>query len=218
MPQFPWCPEAPGGGGRVGISARKIPTSPSDPQRILILQNRRTMVFGALRLYYVVIVDFADITISQIPVIIMTTVECGVAIMVSSCPLLKPAFDAILRRIFALFGLNYSEKHSSGATPIQAGTLVTFGGGHIGSRPSHLKWGVNNRSMFSRMQDEADVGIVDDLEMGGFREHQHKVVSAAVACLDNGQDTTSYRNDTVYKSDDGVTVTSKAIATINQEE
>lgn len=61
------------------------------------------MIFGALRLYFNLIMSFNDVTGTQIPVDIMGTVKPGVAIMVSCSPLLKPVFDAAFGRLLSLW-------------------------------------------------------------------------------------------------------------------
>lgn len=178
------------------------------------------MVCGALRLYYVVMLDFADVTGSQLPVIITTNAEAGVAIMVSSSPLIKPAFDAISRRVFALMGWKDPEDQSSGATPDQAGTLVTYGGGYMGSSsPSRLKWAIENRGIFSRMQDQAEVDVGGDVEMGGFceLEYPHKVAFASSRILEGGQNTSDCISAGFHRLDEGGLLMSKTIVKMNQK-
>lgn len=96
------------------------------------------MVFGALRLYYIFAIDFADVTASQLPVVITGTLQAGVAIMVSSSPLLKPVFDATFRRIFLYLGLADRSKHDSVIDPGRVGNIRTVGGGIVDRSPEEF--------------------------------------------------------------------------------
>ncbi|KAI0147968.1 hypothetical protein F4776DRAFT_605373 [Hypoxylon sp. NC0597] len=52
-----------------------------------------TLVFGIIRLYTVLQVDFTDVSYTAVETILYGTSEAGVAIVVSNCPLIRPVFD-----------------------------------------------------------------------------------------------------------------------------
>ncbi|ORY58542.1 uncharacterized protein BCR38DRAFT_400322 [Pseudomassariella vexata] len=60
-----------------------------------------TMIFGAVRLYEVLQVEFTDTAYTAVNVTTYSAVECGVAIIVSSSPLLKPVSDKMFGRFLA---------------------------------------------------------------------------------------------------------------------
>ncbi|KAI8957963.1 hypothetical protein F5Y11DRAFT_360394 [Daldinia sp. FL1419] len=55
-----------------------------------------TLIFGAIHLSAIVEIDFADIPYTIAPTTLYGTCEAGIAIIVSSCPLLRPVFDTML--------------------------------------------------------------------------------------------------------------------------
>ncbi|KAI1414723.1 hypothetical protein F5Y13DRAFT_197276 [Hypoxylon sp. FL1857] len=52
-----------------------------------------TLIFGVIRLYTVLQVDFTDVSYTAVQTILYGTSEAGVAIVVSNCPLIRPVFD-----------------------------------------------------------------------------------------------------------------------------
>ncbi|KAI0842301.1 hypothetical protein F5Y06DRAFT_259486 [Hypoxylon sp. FL0890] len=54
-----------------------------------------TLIFGIIRLYTVLQIDYADVTYTTVQTILYGTSEVGVAIVVSNCPLLRPVFDRL---------------------------------------------------------------------------------------------------------------------------
>lgn len=79
-----------------------------------------TMIFTAIRLYYVYHLDFTDITYSGVMPSILSSVQMRVGIMVASSPLLRPLFD---RTIGSCFGLSQGSrvplvgKHTASTAP-----------------------------------------------------------------------------------------------------
>jgi hypothetical protein len=129
------------------------------------------MVFGALRLYYVLVIDFTDVTATQLGVVIQGTLEAGVSIMISSSPMLKPIFDSGLGRLLSL-------KQRSQHTQIRAypsidkpGTLRTFGGGFVGGRSDGT--GPSKKSGPRRQMTDEEVDE-NCLELDELREREHK--------------------------------------------
>lgn len=64
----------------------------------------RTMVFGAIRLAAVLRVDFTDFTFTARTAHSWSVAECGVAIIVSSSPLLRPIFDRVFKKFLSVTG------------------------------------------------------------------------------------------------------------------
>ncbi|TEA15717.1 Satratoxin biosynthesis SC1 cluster protein 4 [Colletotrichum sidae] len=60
-----------------------------------------TIVFGALRLASVYAVDFNDFSFTSPTAMIWTSAEMGVALMVSSSPILRPVFDRVFGRFIS---------------------------------------------------------------------------------------------------------------------
>ncbi|KAK8053491.1 hypothetical protein PG996_012792 [Apiospora saccharicola] len=67
-----------------------------------------TMIFTAIRLYYIYGMDFTDPTYSTIVPTTIGSVQMGIAIMVASAPLLRPVFD---RTIASWFGLSVASSN-----------------------------------------------------------------------------------------------------------
>ncbi|KAK8130954.1 Satratoxin biosynthesis SC1 cluster protein 4 [Apiospora sp. TS-2023a] len=67
-----------------------------------------TMIFTAVRLYYIYGMDFTDPTYSTIVPTTIGSVQMGIAIMVASAPLLRPVFD---RTIASWFGLSVASSN-----------------------------------------------------------------------------------------------------------
>ncbi|KAK1637317.1 integral membrane protein [Colletotrichum phormii] len=123
-----------------------------------------TMIFAALRLKNVLTMDFTDVTYSQVGVVLMGTLEPGVAIIVSSSFLLKPLFDATVGRFWSLRG--------GGAGPASAKptTLQTIGqSGLLGSKLSRAGGGRFSQMHSTNSDDD------DDLELDMLREKRHDV-------------------------------------------
>ncbi|KAI0135144.1 hypothetical protein F4814DRAFT_399999 [Daldinia grandis] len=55
-----------------------------------------TLIFGAIRLSAIIQVDFTDVPYTIVHTTLYGTCEAGIAIIVSSCPLLRPVFDMVL--------------------------------------------------------------------------------------------------------------------------
>lgn len=130
------------------------------------------MVFGALRLYYVLVMEFTDVTATQLGIVIQGTLEAEVSIMISSSPILKPIFDSGVRRLLSL-------KQRSQHTQIRAypsidkpETLRTFGGGFVGGRSNRTGPSKKSEPCRQIINEEADE---DCLELDKFCEHKHTV-------------------------------------------
>ncbi|KAK8015006.1 integral membrane protein [Apiospora arundinis] len=129
-----------------------------------------TMVFTAIRLYYIYGMDFTDPTYSTIVPTTIGSVQMGIAIMVASSPLLRPIFD---RTIASWFGLSVA----SGNRPSQKGSgyiadsshrsrsnshgneLLTFGRSGVSSskkRDSHRPHHGSNGSPHARTVHQSD--------------------------------------------------------------
>lgn len=173
------------------------------------------MVFGALRLYYVLIMDFSNVTASQLPVVIMGTVEPGVAIMVSSSLLLKPVFDALFQRFFSCVGLSDINKGRSENSPNRAGTLLTFGGGLIGGRYSDVYKGYMNRRTIVHRQAEEDIDF--GVELDGIRDDELEAAQAVTACVSfKSQETNDSKRYEDHSSDVEILVAAKTTVTNSQ--
>lgn len=174
------------------------------------------MVFGALRLYYVLVMDFTDATGTQLGVVIQGTLEAGSSIMISSSPTMKPILDWGLGRLLSL-------KQRSQHTQIQAypsvdksATLRTFGGGFVGGRSDGT--GPSRKSAPCR-ETITEGGDENCLELDDFREHKHTVaITSAPNRRSTGLeelDQSSERVD-VSDSETGILVTNRF--TIIQEQ
>lgn len=133
-------------------------------------------MFGTFRLYYMFTMDFTDVTALQLPVIIMGTVEPGVIIMVSSSPLLKPIFDTIFRHVLSWLSFTAGSKEHSQTSPGGDTTLLTFGGGNV--KAKHVTPVRSRKKPENRDTTSDDHGIYD-LELGGWRDHEHEVAVTA---------------------------------------
>ncbi|GJC95772.1 integral membrane protein [Colletotrichum higginsianum] len=133
-----------------------------------------TMIFGALRLKNVLTMDFTDVTYSQVGVVLMGTLEPGIAIIVSSSPLLKPIFDATVGRFWSLRGA--TTKSATGGGTAKPTTLQTIGGsGLLGSKLSRVTGGGGGK--FSQMHSTHSDD--EDLELDRLREKRHDVAVVA---------------------------------------
>ena len=72
--------------------------------------NHRTVIFTAVRLYFAFHLDFDDLSYSSVPMSIVSSIQAGVAIMVTSAALFRPVFDCT---IGAWLGLSISGKLNS---------------------------------------------------------------------------------------------------------
>ncbi|GKT46701.1 satratoxin biosynthesis SC1 cluster protein 4 [Colletotrichum spaethianum] len=153
-----------------------------------------TMVFGALRLKNVLTMDFTDVTYSQVGVVFMGTLEPGVAIIVSSSPLLKPVFDATIGRFWSLRGS--TAKSTTGGGAAKPTTLQTIGqSGLLGSKLSRAAGG-GGGGRFSQMHSTHSD---EDLELDRLREKRHNV---AVVVAQGNQSEESMVRDFKAKGDD----------------
>lgn len=121
--------------------------------------------------------DFSDVTASQLPVAILGTVEPGVAIMVSSSPLLKPVFDTMFRRIRLFIGL--SDRSKSNSCPSRAGRILTFGGGFVGRSPEGLE-GIKDGNNLVKIYDP-ESGKENEVDI--FHENKRGIAIGAAECL-----------------------------------
>ncbi|KAH9902086.1 hypothetical protein F4778DRAFT_736210 [Xylariomycetidae sp. FL2044] len=158
-----------------------------------------TMSFGAARLYSVLQVDFTDTAWSAVSVTIYGPVEAGVAIIVSSSPLLKPVYDKVLGNFVPrLTGSSNWEKKNAGLS------FVTIGG--AGSRKSNTK-----SSGFTKMWESKE-----DLELGNMGAHRSKQATEVTVgqrqssdrSLHDSRDDNSVRgivvtNETIIRRDKG---------------
>ncbi|KAL0933237.1 uncharacterized protein CTRU02_212200 [Colletotrichum truncatum] len=89
----------------------------------------RTMVFTAIRLYYVYNLDVTDITYTTVVPSIIGSVQMGVAIMVASSPLLRPLFDRAFGNLFGLSlrSIGRTSERTPASKPTSGKELVTFG-------------------------------------------------------------------------------------------
>ncbi|UQC77604.1 uncharacterized protein CLUP02_03073 [Colletotrichum lupini] len=168
-----------------------------------------TMIFAALRLKNVLTMDFTDVTYSQVGVVLMGTLEPGVAIIVSSSPLLKPIFDATVGRFWSLRGTRGATTRSGGAGAGSAkpNTLQTIGqSGLLGSKLSRGGGGRFSQMHSTHSDDD------DDLELDRLREKRHNV--AVMAASGNPSEDSVARDfkgrgDDASGSEVGILVTSK---------
>ncbi|KAK1674548.1 integral membrane protein [Colletotrichum godetiae] len=170
-----------------------------------------TMIFAALRLKNVLTMDFTDVTYSQVGVVLMGTLEPGVAIIVSSSPLLKPIFDATVGRFWSIRGgTTRSAGGGGGAGPASGKptTLQTIGqSGLLGSKLSRAGGGRFSQMHSTHSDDD------DDLELDRLREKKHNV---AVMVANGNPSEDSVVRDFKRRGDDdtsgsevGILVTSK---------
>ncbi|OHE94570.1 integral membrane protein [Colletotrichum orchidophilum] len=169
-----------------------------------------TMIFAAIRLKNVLSMDFTDVTYSQVGVVLMGTLEPGVAIIVSSSPLLKPIFDATFGRFWTLRG-STARSGGSGAASAKPTTLQTIGqSGLLGSKLSRAAAGSGGGGRFSQMP--STYSDDDDVELDRLREKRHDV---AVMVANGNQSEDSVVRDFKGRGDDasgsevGILVTSK---------
>ncbi|KAK7704592.1 hypothetical protein SLS64_008356 [Diaporthe eres] len=130
------------------------------------------MVFGVLRLYYVLVMDFTDVTGTQLGVVIQGTLEAGVSIMISSSPTLKPILDWAMGRLLSLKRRSQHTQIHAYPSIDKSGTLRTFGGGFVGGRSDGS--GPSRKSGL-RVQTTKEGGGENCLELNDFREHKHTV-------------------------------------------
>ncbi|KAJ0166102.1 hypothetical protein CTA2_8648 [Colletotrichum tanaceti] len=155
-----------------------------------------TMIFGALRLKNVLTMDFTDVTYSQVGVVLMGTLEPGVAIIVSSSPLLKPIFDATVGRFWSLRGA--TTKSATGGGTAKPTTLQTIGGsGILGSKLSRVTGGGDGGGKFSQMHSTHSDD--EDLELDRLREKRYDV---AVVAAQGGRSEESVTRDFKARGDD----------------
>lgn len=88
------------------------------------------MIFTAIRLYFVYNLDPDDITYSSLSSTIIGVVQLGIAIMVTSSPLLRPVFDRTFGAWFSLSSIHskhrkneYDAEGIGGDHPITVGRL-----------------------------------------------------------------------------------------------
>lgn len=74
------------------------------PIPISIANRRSAIVVGLIRTVKIIKMDFADITYSGIVVDLLTILELGVAIIVSSSTILRPVFDRIFHSTGSVAG------------------------------------------------------------------------------------------------------------------
>lgn len=91
-----------------------------------------TVVFSAIRLASLRTVDFDDFSYTVPMVMIWTTAENGVIIIVASSALLRPVFDKMLGRLASLSG----SRNRPGNSDVQYGDTV---GSHSLERQSQLR-------------------------------------------------------------------------------
>jgi len=165
------------------------------------------MVFGALRLYYVLTINFADVTATQLPVIIMGTIEPGVAIMVSSSPLLKQVFDAAIRPVLALFGITTGNRDTT--VPIASGdaALQTIGGGHFQGRGTKYSRNGIGAASWKRIEPG---GQKTGLELTGWPDHKHEVAVTGYSGVKSGNGI-DFGKDEETGSEDGILVTTRTM-------
>lgn len=91
------------------------------------------MVLTAVRLYYVYNIDFTDVTYSGIDSSIIASAQMGIAIMVSSSPLLRPVLDKTFAKWIEPLK-SWSTRRGTGAVgesgvpkPDTGNELITFG-------------------------------------------------------------------------------------------
>lgn len=130
------------------------------------------MVFGVLRLYYVLVMDFTDVTGTQLGVVIQGTLEAGVSIMISSSPTLKPILDWGMGRLLSLKRRSQHTQIHAYPSLDKSGTLRTFGGGFVGGRSDGTG---PSRKSGPRVQMTSEGGNENCLELDDFREHKHTV-------------------------------------------
>lgn len=100
----------------------------------------RTVVFTAIRLYFVFNLDFTDISFSSIPLTIIGVIQLCVANMVASAPLLRPVLDRTVGRWFSLsIGNSSRETPRNNSTP--ANRLISGDSANTGLRKN-----LHNRS------------------------------------------------------------------------
>lgn len=163
------------------------------------------MVFGVLRLYYVLVMDFTDVTGTQLGVVIQGTLEAGVSIMISSSPTLKPILDWGMGRLLSLKRRSQHTQIHAYPSIDKSGTLRTFGGGFVGgSGPS--------RKSELRGQVTKEDGDEDCLELDELRVHKHTVaITSAPARLSPEVEESDKSNERVDISDSetGILVTNR---------
>lgn len=167
------------------------------------------MVFGVLRLYYVLVMDFTDVTGTQLGVVIQGTLEAGVSIMISSSPTLKPILDWGLGRLLSLKQRSQHTQIHGYPSVDKSGTLRTFGGGFVGGRSDGT--GPSGRSGPSR-QITNEGGDEDCLELDEFRDHKHTVaITSAPGRLSPEFEESDKSNERVDISDSetGILVTNR---------
>ncbi|PNP56713.1 hypothetical protein THARTR1_03409 [Trichoderma harzianum] len=99
-----------------------------------------TVVFTAIRLYFLFKLDFTDISFSSIPLTIIGVIQLCVANMVASAPLLRPVLDRTLGRWLSLsIGNTSRETPRNNSTP--ANRLISGDSANTGLRKS-----LHNRS------------------------------------------------------------------------
>ncbi|KAK7943180.1 Satratoxin biosynthesis SC1 cluster protein 4 [Apiospora aurea] len=89
-----------------------------------------TMLFTAIRLYYIYGMDFTDPTYSTIIPTTIGSVQMGIAIMVASSPLLRPIFDRTVASWFCL-------SVASGNRPSQKGSGYIADSSHRSHHNNH---------------------------------------------------------------------------------
>lgn len=156
------------------------------------------MVFGVLRLYYVLVMDFTDTTGTQLGVVIQGTLEAGVSIMISSSPTLKPILDWGLGRLVSLKQRSQHTQIHAYPSNDKSGTLRTFGGGFIGGRSDGT--GPSRKSAAPSRQITNEGGDENCLELDDFREHKHTVAITSVT------DRRSPESEEFDKSDERVDI------------
>lgn len=155
------------------------------------------MVFGVLRLYYVLVMDFTDTTGTQLGVVIQGTLEAGVSIMISSSPTLKPILDWGLGRLLSLKQRSQHTQIHAYPSNDKSGTLRTFGGGFVGGRSDGT--GQSRKSAPSRQMTN-EGGDENCLELDEFREHKHTVAITSIS------DRRSPESEEFDKSDERVDI------------
>lgn len=79
------------------------------------------MVFGAVRLAAVLNVDFNDFTFSAKTAHVWSVAEAGVAIIVSSSPLLRPIFDKVFGKFISLTGSGSRSRRDNNSGYVNSG-------------------------------------------------------------------------------------------------
>lgn len=174
------------------------------------------MVFGVLRLYYVLVMDFTDVTGTQLGVVIQGTLEAGVSIMISSSPTLKPILDWVLGRLLSLKRRSQHTQIHAYPSIDKSGTLRTFGGGFVGGGSNGT--GPSRKSGPCRQLNN-EGGDENCLELDEFRKHKHTVTITSAPDRQSPAfeelGTSSERVD-VVDSETGILVTNRLTLTREQ--